>query len=498
MKFLISILFFLIALSGYCNNIVISNVSTIGQDFVNHFTNVQFDISWDNSWRTSSAPNNWDAAWIFVKYRIKNESVFRHATINTTNSNHTAPAGSTINTTSDGKGVFIFRSGDGSGTFSLTGVQLRWEYGTDGLQDADVVEVRVLGIEMVYVPSGSFWIGSGSATNYGEFYTYPTTTSSYNITSEGSITVGTTAGNLYYNNSSSMAGDRSGPIPAAFSKGFNAFYCMKYEISHAQMIDFFNMLQHAQADNVDYPSTSNGHNETGTHPAITSTCPTRAYNFMVWSAAAAYADWAALRPMTELEYEKACRGTATVTTSEYAWGTNTVYSTGAYTIANSGTATESLTNQGTSIGNALYSTTAGSNSNPLRCGIFAKSSTSKQEAGASYYGIMEMSGNLWEMCVSVGNATGRGFTGVHGDGYTAANGFAGGPTSAPATLSTWPGYVSGNLSITDNTGTNGIASRGGAFNSSSNYMRVSDRYYAANYLGAGDIAGGARLVRTAP
>ncbi|MEI6436470.1 MAG: hypothetical protein WCP32_16710, partial [Bacteroidota bacterium] len=53
------------------NNINVSNVKLTGQNTTDDFAMVQFDISWDNSWRAASAPYNWDAAWVFVKYRIK-------------------------------------------------------------------------------------------------------------------------------------------------------------------------------------------------------------------------------------------------------------------------------------------------------------------------------------------------------------------------------------------------------------------------------------------
>jgi len=36
--------------------------------------------------------------------------------------------------------------------------------------------------------------------------------------------------------------------------------------------------------------------------------PAKAVNYISWSDLTAYADWAGLRPITELEYEKACRG----------------------------------------------------------------------------------------------------------------------------------------------------------------------------------------------
>ncbi|MGB2703958.1 MAG: hypothetical protein WBC81_09835, partial [Chitinophagaceae bacterium] len=48
--------------AAYSNNIQITNVS------VQSATNtIQFTVSWDNSWRSSTL-NNWDAAWVFLKY----------------------------------------------------------------------------------------------------------------------------------------------------------------------------------------------------------------------------------------------------------------------------------------------------------------------------------------------------------------------------------------------------------------------------------------------
>ena len=61
-----------LASAGNANNISVTNVSLTGQNTADNYTFVRFDISWENSWRTSSAPANWDAAWIFVKYRVGN------------------------------------------------------------------------------------------------------------------------------------------------------------------------------------------------------------------------------------------------------------------------------------------------------------------------------------------------------------------------------------------------------------------------------------------
>ena len=73
--------------------LLVSNVYLTGQNTADNYTFVKFDISWENSWRTSAAPNNWDAAWIFVKYRVGTGN-WMHATLRA--SDHIAPAGSTI------------------------------------------------------------------------------------------------------------------------------------------------------------------------------------------------------------------------------------------------------------------------------------------------------------------------------------------------------------------------------------------------------------------
>ncbi len=87
------------------NNVVVSNISLTGQNTTSDFTLVQFDITWENSWRD---PGNHDAAWVFVKYSTDGGGTWNHATLAT--SGHTAPSGSTIDTPSDSMGVFIYRN----------------------------------------------------------------------------------------------------------------------------------------------------------------------------------------------------------------------------------------------------------------------------------------------------------------------------------------------------------------------------------------------------
>ncbi|MCX6157569.1 MAG: hypothetical protein NTY74_06295 [Ignavibacteriae bacterium] len=485
-------LFMFASYNGLANNVTVSNFSLTGQNAANHYAMVKFDITWENSWRTSSDPNNWDAAWVFVKYRV-GTSGWQHTWLN--NTGHVNPTGSTISTglldpalpfnqtTNPGLGAFIYRDSNGTGTFSKTGVQLRWNYGANGVADNAIVDIRVYAIEQVYVPQGSFSVGSGG-TEYDAFYKYPTTANPYQITSEGAITVGTATNNLYYP-VVYYGGDQLGPIPAAFPKGFNAFYSMKYEISQQEYVDFLNTLTQTQASNR-YSTSSTGYRYgiTASSGVYSTTNPFVACNWINWPDLVAYLDWSGLRPMTELEFEKSCRGIIPSVSNEYSWGTTGIGGI-TYTLSNSGLTNENIaTNYSTSLGNAATGSTipyGGSINGPVRVGIFAGNglNTGRVSAGATYYGIMEMSGNLWERPVTVGNPTGRGFTGTHGNGVL--------NTAGDADALTWPGINS-----------EGAGFRGGYWSGSDTNLRVSDRPNAASTYIVRHYFYGGRGVRTAP
>ncbi len=490
MKILLTISFvFLVGSCLFANNIATANVKLTGQNTSNHTTQVQFDISWENSWRTSSGPGNWDAAWVFVKYRVNSTGPWQHAYLNS--GGHAAPNGSTITvglltpangfnaTTNPGMGTFIYRSANGSGTFSLTGVQLQWNYGANGVQDNDLVDVQVYAIEQVYVPSSSFYLGSGAGSSaafeYGSFYTYPTEATPFQVMGEGAITVGPSATNLYYGVG---GGDQAGPIPAAYPKGYAAFYCMKYELSQLGYAEFLNSLSYAQSHaRYDY-NGSIGRNRYAIDTIVgnstfISRAPYIACNFLNWADLSAYLDWAGLRPITELEYEKACRGTLTPVPNENAWGTAST-TNHYYTISNRDATNELISselNTYSGVGNvSCFQTVASSVSptpGPLRVGIFAASAVGeanvgRSTVGATYYGIMEMSGNVYERAVSAGNAQGRAFAGSHGNGTLDAAG--------NATNADWPSPTTAV----------GVALRGGGFNTpnSVDSLSVSNRRFA--------------------
>jgi len=168
--------------------------------------------------------------------------------------------------------------------------------------------------------------------------------------------------------------------------------------------------------------------------------------------------------MTELEYEKACRGSQAPVSGEFAWGNTIITPVDSYSSA--GTIAETFANAGANAVTNLIPTALA----PIRVGAFASATTSRTQAGANYYGIMEMSGNLQERVVTIGNATGRAFTGLHGNG-TLSN-------AGHTTTTDWPGLTSGEV-----TGETGSGSRGGEWGEATNQPgrnRVSDRWFSSS------------------
>ena len=439
-------LFTLLAFSGAllftkANNIQLANVALNGQNTTSQFSLVNFDVSWENSWRTITNESNYDGAWVFVKFRKKTSSLWQHATIDL--SGATVPAGSNIQTSADGKGVWIYHvlpGTDFTGNVNYTGAKIRWNYGVDGVLNTDSVEIRVFALEMVYVPQGSFNVGSdGNETNV---FREGSKTSPYLVASENSITVANTAGNLYYANANGLGGDLGGPIPATFPKGFQAFWMMKYECSQQQYVDFLNNLDIARATN------RYGNTYTGVHPNLAAPFPERAANQLSITDLQAFSDWACLRPNTELEYEKACRGyNQTPVPNEFPWGNTTITATTATT--NTGLSNETANN-----GNANYNSGLGLTE---RTGIYATATSNRQQSGGTYYGILDMAGNVNEIVISVASTGGRAYQNKNGDGNLDAAG--------DANVLTWP------------TVSSGYSLRGGYYADAPNQLRTSERYY---------------------
>jgi formylglycine-generating enzyme required for sulfatase activity len=208
-----------------------------------------------------------------------------------------------------------------------------------------------------------------------------------------------------------------------------------------------------------------------------------ACNYLSWADGAAYADWAGLRPMTELEFEKVCRGPEATVYQQYVWG-NTSICNQTYSLLNNGTSLESVYIDNLN-GNTLYNATMGTEFGPYRCGIFAQGTTNRMLSGATYYGLMDMSGNVEERVVTLGNAEGRAFQGTLGDGQL--------NTLGNATNTDWPGIDA--TPANGVTGALGSGSRGGSLVDAANYLAISFRQHGAFTYTGRNISSGFRAVR---
>ncbi|MBE2188929.1 MAG: SUMF1/EgtB/PvdO family nonheme iron enzyme [Candidatus Kapabacteria bacterium] len=449
MKQVTTILLMLLCLfsAGMANDIRVANPVLSGQDITEKFVYVEFDIGWKNSWRNNI---NHDAAWIFVKYQKTGSGEWYHASLSPNSELHnTGSAGSdaTIIAVTDKKGVFFKRTNEGKGNFGSNAIKIRWNYGDDFLKNdlkEDVMRVAVFAIEMCYVPEGDYYLGDGhSAASFRKVDSNTPVKISNNpvvVRAGGGdnalanvgITVSGTEG-IDYNNDGSYDNPN-------YPTGYKSIYCMKYEISQEQYVDFLNTLTRVQQASRISTTIMGKSNITNTfvmtnttamqnrnaircRSQIDSVLPLVFYcdynqngepnedcdgqniacNYLKFQDGLQYAAWAGLRPMTEFEFEKACRGTLNPVAGEYAWGDNA--RSQSINPGNFGCSNENFL-----AGNCHFGHHAGTYAGPFRVGIFAEiSAGDRVNAGATYWGIMEMSGNLWEGCITFGTETGRKF-----------------------------------------------------------------------------------------
>jgi len=498
----------------FANNLSVSNVSLVDQDTSSDTLVVEFDISWSNAWKD---PVNNDAAWVFFKYSTDSGSTWYHATLKTAGTNPTGFSSGTkasgsfaaldIIVPDDKKGCFVQPRSLGAGSLSFTDLQAVWDYGQDGVSDSTAVasttRVKVFGIEMVYIPEEGFYAGDGTAGTNGEFqYGGSATGEPGAINSEEGITFMNNSTNGWYYKSAGNPGETSTGaafwVSEAFPKGYQAFYLMKHEITQGQYADFLNNLTSTQASNR-FPNQSGNYRHTisGSYASYSATRADRACNYISWMDVAAYGDWASLRPITELEFEKACRGPIYPVTSELAWGTTSVLA--AQNISGTENGTETITDAGAECN--YYGPVFGGGDGgqgPLRAGIFSTSvTTTRLASGAGYYGNMELSGNVAELTVTLGNVTGRGFSGTHGDGtLTSTSSYEGNATNLD-----WPGISStASQGVTSATGSGfrgGHWNVGGVWDDSNPGLEVSYRTNAAKNDASRTNTYGGRCARTA-
>jgi formylglycine-generating enzyme required for sulfatase activity len=489
---MISVLLVCFATKIFANDLQISNVEMVEINTESKYAYISFNLSYNNAWRINTGAANWSAVWVFVKYRLS-DGIWKHATLNTNAANHKMPINVQGDPSGDGKGIFIYdnRENPGNFHFEATGIELRCEYGIDNISELESsIDIRVFGIEMVYIPEGSFYLGSDDqpAVESNMIYKRGSPNTPFQVNNENEILVGNTTNYLYYNNDNSEnSGDRSGPIPAAYPKGYQAFYLMRYEITQEQYCDFLNTLTRAQQNTrtesdvsgndvsdtyvMSYTSSISYRNSIRCNPTGHGTTnpvfffcdyngnliPNEegdgqniACNYLNFEDGKAYMDWACLRPMTETEFEKAARGPVGPASWTYVWGETTITPAPKETLTNPGASNENNTTTGDGLCN--YNDES---SFPYRSGFAAIAGNNRPQSGTGFYGNLDLGGNLYESCITIGSPAGRQFDGRHGDGSLTASG--------NADVVNWPNRF-------------GQSFRGGAFNRTSERVRISDRF----------------------
>ena len=520
------------------NNVNISNVSIVNGGTGN--VKVKFDLSWENSWRVNTGQNNYDGAWVFFRYRRKGATAWETMYFNGQN-NSTSPDYTIYQSKASNNGSYIgaiiYRSGNGTGPVNFTNVQLTVTSVPYN------IDVKAFAVEMVYVPYINIqYLGDGNGTtesanafhNNGHDNKYALTGLYFNgipflqdiqtdpNSFDDDYLNWENGKQLYLADTgwsyTSNPADRNRDWPTGAS-----FWTMKYELSQGAYRDFLNCLSVQQQTTRTAASPNAAR---GTLAMVTSGTPVKTFikidtaasgsipavygcdangdgiyngvNDGEWSGCgylsypdiAAWLAWSGLAPMTEVLYERTCRGFSDGGLNEpipgdYAWGTAQIISSRS-TLTNANAAAETISNIGASdaAGYANYNSTSPNTvypgGAPLRNGIFAAyTGADRITSGAAYFGVMELSGNLQEVTVTLGNTTGRLFKGINGNGQVSVAG------NAPGYLY-WPG----NTNITNQDPNSyctscdvvygaGTILRGGDYSTSETQLRVSDRSQGA-------------------
>jgi formylglycine-generating enzyme required for sulfatase activity len=465
---LAAVIVILICNTALANNIGLQKISLSDTNKTAKTVMVKMNLSWNNSWRDSI---NWDAAWIIMKFKGLTDSAYKWKPVKfslTGNSIGTSSSPVKIVVPNDRMGAFVYRSTISEGNLSIQDISFLWNYGADGVTNIDSVEVKVFASEMVYIPEGPFAIGDGNGTyRSSNAFQLKNLPNNYAVINEGwSPLINTFSGNnggsgnddnIMYNTGLRIAGtggiDVTGDKVAEYANfptGYRSYYVMKYEVTQGQYADFLNTLcltdnafsQYYYPQNYSYytkvpqqikrvwatlveyfdPSYQpldyyrNTIRVDSVAAKIIVSRPDRAYGSMYSNNAWCYAEWAGLRMMSELEFEKAARGPLVPVYNEYAWGADSMYATdngmggSPVTISGLENGTEIFSNYNITKRYVNNFTGGDGGTGAFRVGIFANDTTSRVSSGAGYYGVMDLSKNASELVISLGSSGGRNYS----------------------------------------------------------------------------------------
>ncbi len=493
---------------------------------------LKFTLSWTGSWRDDV---NFDGVYVFGKYRTEASAGYHsmkltHTSVEPFDGLDQFPAGFRIDGSNQPLGGYVPTNGIGIFLYPLK-AQTRTDIKVaqvcvDVSLDKDPQKIELFALEMVYVPQDKHYVGDpGNGISRGGtlkncFYTYPDK-GAYLIESEEEIQFAPKDGCLYsdFDTPNGRQEQDTFIIPKTFPKGYRGMWYMKYSLTEAQFVQFLNCLSRSQqqghcmsdlsGENIEnYFAVTNTNepkdrcevvcprngNTVGEPVHFYTAAPNRAMNAIAYADTAAFACFSGLRLITELEYEKACRGPLPAVKEEFAWGSSRIGRVFHFDGADGSGTEKPIPQLKGTLCNCNYGTdiapfekefkTVPDNPGwigPVSVGLYENGEklpgyTERECTGASYYGIMDLCGNVWENIVSAGREEGRAYLPIPGNGELDAEGFH--------TMKEWPDSKTGI----------GIGVRGGVFVSPTpDYLCISLRVFAAHTKNDKRYHGGIRV-----
>jgi hypothetical protein len=390
------------------NNLAITNVTLSNSSVSTSSTAVVSFVITENNTLSSVTANGASyntADWIFIKFSTQGGGVgtWNHALL--------APGGTvsssaTLTLGSDSMGAWLDHSATGSQMSATVNLNMATFANRIGWNS---VMIQVYAVAMVHIPTGSFV--------YNESNLGGTTSNNYNGTA-GPQTVASAA-----NIPASAA--------AGWPNGYSSFYIMRYPISQGQYADFLNSVSATTATvHADTVFSNFGYSMSVNAGVYSTADRNLAMVRMSFFDLSAFLSWAALRPITEMEYERAGRDVAP-DARFYPWGSQAPTTPPNYWPPNEGGGPFAQNNM--NFGNL-------SSQSILDVGRYMSSDVYRTAAqtGVSPYGVADLSGNIATAVIlcsylSVpGNGNGSAVFPVswpNADSYT---GYRGGYLSNPA------------------------------------------------------------------
>ena len=229
--------------NSFANNLEISNVQLSDREPSENTIVIEFDIAWENSWRTKI---NHDAIWLTARLSnpsaVPTDKKLCQMTFDGLN-----PDGAFVGTDDS---LEIFVPADKTGAFlrpanygvysnvASTGVQLTLDYSTCGFSNTDTVHVSVFGVEMVLVPEAAYFAGDYS-TSTASLVQGSSDSDPWYVSDANGLSVSDPASNGFRYVSASQAGeDATGSsfvLDATFPNGFTGVLCDEIRIDRGSM-----------------------------------------------------------------------------------------------------------------------------------------------------------------------------------------------------------------------------------------------------------------------